>query len=351
MKKRALNLVFLFLVMSLFGCYQSKTLDSYQITHLTIATPGPKNHSYSTAGALSQIFNKKSEFYKLKLAVDPSISQDESLENLSKGQVQFALLKSDKQHEAYKGLGKWKRKGAQPKLRAIFSLYDNPLTLVASSRARIAEFSDLKNKKIALGSKASASIQHVQNTLEALNFTKEDYRSFYFKEKDLSGKLQDEIVDAFFLLDSHPSKYFPSPDAYGRNQYKILSFDELELDKMVESYPFFTKLTLPKDFYPSLSNNSDIETLSIKTSLITSTETPNHIVYSLTKEIFENLNDLRSKSEVTLNLEVKELFKGLTIPLHPGALMYFKEKGLIDQIDRKLLPEGEKQEVTTVSKI
>ncbi len=351
MKQKILNLIFFVLVMSCYGCYQSKTLDSYQITHLTIAAPGPKNHSYSTAGALSQIFNKKSDFYKLKIAVDPSINQDESLESLNKGQVQFALLKADKQHEAYKGLGKWKRVGAQPKLRAIFALYDNPLTLISSSRARITEFSDLKNKKIALGSKTSSSIHHVENTLETLNFTKEDYRSFYFKKKDLSGKLQDEIIDAFFLLDSHPSKYFPQSDPYGRSQYKILSFDEPELNKMIKLYPYFTRLTLPKDFYPSLSNNSDIETLSIKTALITSSEIPNHIVYSLTKEVFENLNNLKNQSEVTLNLEFKELFRGLTIPLHPGALIYFKEKGLIDKIDSKLLPKDFKHEVTTISNI
>ena len=123
------------------------------------------------------------------------------------------------------------------------------------------------------------------------------------------------------------------------------------LNKMIENYPYFTKLTLPKDFHPALSNNSDIETLSIKTALITSADTPNHIVYSLTKEIFENLNILKNKSEVTLNLEVEELFKGLTIPLHPGALMYFKEKGLIHKIDQKLLPKGRKLNKTTISKI
>ena len=351
MKKKTLNLALIVLAMSFFGCYQSKTLDSYQVTHLTITAPGPEGHSYTTAGALSQLFNQKSKVYKLKLSVDPSNNQDESLENLSNGQVQFALLKSDKQHEAYKGVGKWKRRGAQPKLRAILSLYDNPLTLISSSRARVTEFSDLKNKKIALGSKTSTSTQHFLNTLETLSLTKEDYRAFYFKRKDLSGKLQDEIIDAFFLIDSHPSKYFPLTDAYGRNQYKALSFDESELNKMVEYYPYFTKLTLPKDFHPALSNNSDIETLSIKTALVTSADTPNHIVYSLTKEIFENLDRLKNKLEVTSNLELEELFKGLAIPLHPGALMYFKEKGLIYKIDKKLLPKDFELNKSTISKI
>ena len=65
MKQKILNLIFFVLVMSCYGCYQSKTLDSYQITHLTIAAPGPNNHSYSTAGALSQIFNKNKDQKKL----------------------------------------------------------------------------------------------------------------------------------------------------------------------------------------------------------------------------------------------------------------------------------------------
>ena len=197
MKKKALNLTILLFILSFYGCYQPKTLDSYQITHITIAAPGPKNHSFSTAGAISQIFNEKSDQYKLKLAVEPSKGQKDSLESLNKGKVQFALLKSDTQFEAYNGLGQWKKNGPHPKLRTILALYDNPLTLISSPQTRITEVSDLKNRKISLGSKKSHSLIHIQNTLKVLNLTPEDYRSFSLKKKTFQENFKMKLLTPF----------------------------------------------------------------------------------------------------------------------------------------------------------
>ena len=66
----------------------------------------------------------------------------------------------------------------------------------------------------------------------------------------------------------------PHVGNYGKKSIQSSFFEEPEIDKMIEDYPYFTKLTLSKDFYPFLSNNSDIETLSIKTVLMATSETP-----------------------------------------------------------------------------
>ena len=69
---------------------------------------------------------------------------------------------------------------------------------------------------------------------------------------------------------------------------------------------------------------------------MTSSDIPDHIVYYITKELFENMNILRSHYSQA-NVSEEDLFKGLSIPLHSGAIKYLKENGLLEFVDKKLL--------------
>ena len=54
------------------------------------------------------------------------------------------------------------------------------------------------------------------------------------------------------------------------------------------------------------------------------------LVYSVTKAVFENLDDFRKQHPAFANLDPKKMIvDGLSAPLHPGAVKYYKEKGLM----------------------
>jgi TRAP transporter TAXI family solute receptor len=54
------------------------------------------------------------------------------------------------------------------------------------------------------------------------------------------------------------------------------------------------------------------------------------MVYSAVKSIFENLDELKTLHPALAGLDPKKMVtQGLTAPLHPGALRYYKEKGLL----------------------
>ena len=326
----------LILILFVSGCFKSVKIDNYQMTHLMIASQGPKDLSFSTAGTLTQIVNKKSKDHNLKLTVEPLSSSFKTIESVIKGDSQFGIVGADKQYEAYKGIGDWEKKGSQKNLRAIFSLYDNPLTLLTTSRSRIRDILDIKNKKIALGEKNSPLLNHVEKLLKAYEIGEDDFQQHFYKSNELTGKLQDEVVDAFFHISNHPSPTIKDLGHKGRFRYKMLSFNGPELEKLIEDHPYYTKSTIPKNIYPNLTNNSDIDSFGIKSTIVTSSDIPDHVVYYITKELFENMNILRSQYSQA-NVSEEDLFKGISIPLHSGAIKYLKENGLLEFVDKKLL--------------
>jgi TRAP transporter TAXI family solute receptor len=302
-----------------------------------MASQGPKDLTYTTAGILGQVFNKKSKIHHLKITIEPLLNSFHTIQSVIKGETQFGIVGADKQYEAYTGIGDWEKIGSQKNLRSIFSLYDKPLTLLTTLKTRIKNIEDLKSKKVSLGEKESPLLRHVRNVLNLYNIQESEFQSHFFPNNEVSGKLQDEVVDAFFHIGHQPSNVIRNLSNKGRLKYKMLSFNGPEFETFIENHPYYTKSKIPKNLYPNLTNNSDIDSLGIKTTLITSSKIPEHVVYYLTKELFENMEILKSHFTPYSNLNEEDLFKGLSVPLHPGAIKYLKENGLLEFVDKKLI--------------
>ncbi|MCD8567469.1 MAG: hypothetical protein LRY50_03650 [Geovibrio sp.] len=57
----------------------------------------------------------------------------------------------------------------------------------------------------------------------------------------------------------------------------------------------------------------------------------------LQKEVFENFAEFKKIHPAFENLEKQDLLQGLSAPIHPGALKYYKEAGLDKFIDKSLI--------------
>lgn len=50
-------------------------------------------------------------------------------------------------------------------------------------------------------------------------------------------------------------------------------------------------------------------------------------MYAITKEVFENLDEFKKLHPALEGLTRETMLEGLTAPIHPGALKYYKEAG------------------------
>ena len=81
---------------------------------------------------------------------------------------------------------------------------------------------------------------------------------------------------------------------------------------------------------PEATNaNEKVTTVGMLATFVTSAKVPDDVVYAITKEVFENLDEFKKLHPALEGLTRETMLEGLTAPIHPGALKYYKEAGLM----------------------
>jgi TRAP transporter TAXI family solute receptor len=293
-----------------------------------IATGEYMGRYLPTGGAIAEIANNKQEEFGFRCVAKPTSGSVYNINAIMAGDMEFGIVQSDSQYQAFNGLDEWKDKGPQKDLRTMFSLYTESVTLLASVDSGIKTIQDLKGKRVYIGEIDSGSRQ---NAMDALNAAGIDWKTDIKvikrgKKYDVQSMLMRGELDAFFYTVGHPTTAIKFATV-GAKKTLFISIDNIE--KLLSKHPYYVKSLIPVSLYPQIANDEDVKTFGVKATFVTSAKIPDNVVYAITKEVFENLGSLKY-SDPSLNMLTKErmIKDGLTAPLHPGALQYYKEAGL-----------------------
>lgn len=295
-------------------------------TFVTIGTGGITGVYYPTGGAIAKMINKKKQEYGIRAIIESTGGSVFNVNAVIAGDLEFGVVQSDRQFQAVNGMAEWKEKGPQTDLRALFSIHPEAVTLVAASDAGIKNISDLKGKRVNIGNPGSGQRQNAIDALTAagLNY-EQDIQAESFKASDAAGLLQDNRIDAFFYTVGHPAGAIKEATSGAR---KVIIADITGIDSLLEKFPYYGKTSIPIKYYPNAQNEKDIETFNAKATLVTSARVPDDIVYAITKEVFDNLEEFKKLHPAYTNLTREGMLSHLSAPIHPGAMKYFKEAGL-----------------------
>ncbi len=295
-------------------------------TFITIGTGGVTGVYYPAGGAISRIINKKKDLYHIRATVESTAGSVFNINAVMSGDLEFGIVQSDRQYQAYNGLAEWKGK-PQKNLRAVFALHPEAVTLVAAVDSGIKKFADLKGKRVNIGNPGSGQRQ---NSIDALTINgidwKKDIIAEGLKAAEAPGMLQDGRIDAFFYTVGHPSGAIKEATAGTR---KVMFVAIPNVDKLCKKFPYYAPAYVPVKFYPQAVNKEDVPTFGVKATFVTRADMPDDVVYAITKEIFENLEAFKKLHPAFEVLTKKNMLEGLSAPIHPGALKYYKEAGLI----------------------
>lgn len=155
-----------------------------------------------------------------------------------------------------------------------------------------------------------------------------DFRGEGLKPADAPHTLQDGRIDGFFYTLGHPNGNIKEATA-GKRKCRIVPITGME--KLLEECPYYSKTTIDMSQYPDASNAADgkVETIGMLATFVTSADTPDDIVYAITKEVVENLDEFKKLHPALESITKESLLEGRTAPFHPGAEKYFREAGLI----------------------
>lgn len=327
--------ILLFIALFLFcGKKESKK----RTTFVTIGTGAVTGVYYPTGGAISRMINIKSDIYAIKATVESTAGSVFNVNAVLAGDLDFGIVQSDRQYQAYNGLAEWEDRGPCKGLRSIFSIHHEAVTLIATVKSGVTSVNDLRGLRVNLGNPGSGPLQNSRDAISAFGLTEKDIVAEYVKAVEAPGLLQDERIDAFFYTVGHPSGNIKEATS-GRVSVTLIPITGPGIDTLITKYPYYAHATIPIALYPNAKNDNDIESFGVKGTFVTSSDTPDDVVYAITKEVFDNLEEFKTIHPAYSILTKENMLEGITAPLHSGAIKYYKEAGLLQQLNSQLVQE------------
>ena len=296
-------------------------------TFVTIGTGGVTGVYYPTGGAICRLVNKKRKEHGIRCSTESTGGSVFNLNTIRSGDLDMGVAQSDWQYHAYHGSSKFKDKGANRELRAIFSVHPEPFTVVARADSGIRNFGDLKGKRVNVGNPGSGQRGTMEVLMEALGWKMSDFAlASELKSSEQSMALCDNKIDAMVFTVGHPSGSIK--EATTSCDSVLVNVTGSAVDKLVAENDFYRTATIPGGMYNG--NPNDIKTFGVGATFVTSTRTPANVIYQVVKAVFENFDTFRKYHPAFRILDKRQMIKdGLSAPLHAGAVKYYKEAGLM----------------------
>ena len=324
---RVINHKFHLLLASLLCFTLSSELHARDKHYMIVGTGGVTGVYYPTGGAICRMINRLRSEHGIRCGVE---STQGSLYNLTKVReldLDMAVVQSDWQSHAVKGTEKFSAAGPDDTLRSVFSIYSEPFTVVARKDSGITKFSDLKGKRINIGNKGSGHRATMEILMEALGWG----TSLFSQVSELNSSDQSKALcgrefDAMIFMAGHPSASIKA--ATSECDSILISVEGPAVDQLVAENPYYHAVTIPAGMYRG--NEAEIKSFGVGATFVSTVETPDEVVYQLTKTVFDNFLEFQKLHPAFHSLDKTTMVKeGLTAPLHDGALRYYREVGLI----------------------
>jgi len=295
--------------------------SGYAADNLVLATGGTAGTYYPFGGALAKIWNSKIK--DMNVTAQTSGASGENVRLINKKEVELALVQSDTLDFAFNATEAFKEplKG----MSTIAVLYPEIIQVVVAAAGPIKSIADLKGKKVGVGAPGSGTEANFRQLLDAYGMKKEDINVQFLSFSESAEAYKDKHIDAFIVTAGIPNAGIM--DVSTQNEIRILDIPADVAAKLTQKYPFLAAVKVPANTYKG--QTAEVSTVAVNAVLIAGNSLSEAMVYNLTKALFENQAELASAHAKGKELNLQYAVKGVSIPFHPGAVKYYKEKGLM----------------------
>ncbi len=286
---------------------------------LVLATGGTAGTYYPFGGAMAQIWSSKVK--DLSVTAQTSGASAENVRLINKKEVELALVQSDTLDFAFGAKEAFKEplKG----MSAIAVLYPEIIQVVVRADSPMKTFADLKGKKVGVGAPGSGTEANFRQLMDIYGLKKEDINPQFLSFSESADAFKDKHIDAFIVTAGIPNAGIM--DVATQHEVRILDIPADMAAKLTQKYPFLAAAKVPANTYKGQA--ADVSTVAVNAVLIAGNQLKDDLVYNMTKALFENQAALASAHAKGKELNLQYAVKGVSIPFHPGAVKYYKEKG------------------------
>ncbi len=318
-------LVVLVLVLAAGPMTGTADAKTYRINIATATTGGAY---YPIGNAMASIWGKNIE--GVRASAQSTAGTPQNVELMRDGEVQIAIGQNGICYYAYYGKGTYEGKSPYTDMRGMFVLYPNVMHWIVRKGSGITSVADFKGKKFVPGQVASATEINSREMMEAygLNYMKDqgevNVTADFVGYNEAVDLLKNNQTEGTHIAGGVPTAAII--DVLSSGTAELISIEPDKIKEIVAKYPWYFPFTIKAGSYPN--QEKDIETLALANILFTDAKIDEELIYNLTKATYEFHDDLVTAHKATAYTVLDNALKGMTIPLHPGAVRYLKEKGV-----------------------
>ena len=301
--------------------------DAVAPNPVTLSTGIPGGVYHPVGNAICRMFNLDGEHEAMPCVAVSSDGSVANIQRIERGESAFGLSQTDVALAAFHGEGPFAAAGPASKLRVVIALYPEAFTVVARADTGIRDFQDLRGKQVGIGTSGVG-----------YNFTRDVILGFYdwttsgpervleFAPAEQNQALCSNKVDAIIFEAGHPNGL--TQEATTDCQARLVRIAGQPIDRLLATHPYYIASVIPGGMYAG--NPGDVPTVGTRAVLLSSSNQPAELVNAMVKGVFDNFAVFRQLHPALSTLNIREMVPSASvIPIHQGALNYYREVGLI----------------------
>jgi TRAP transporter TAXI family solute receptor len=239
-------------------------------------------------------------------------------------EADYALVQSNVAAMASAGTGLFAQSGALPSLRALGSLFPEPVHIVVPAASGVRTVADLRGKRVAIGAQQSGTRVDALAVLAAHGLAVKDLAEARDDGLEAAvARLRTGRLDALFTTVGAPTRELQRLAT--RHPFRLISLDAGAIERLVTDNPGLVRLLVPANTYPG--QKDDVTTVAATALLVTHDDVPDAEAAAVLGLAFENPDYLSTGSAQGSKISKQTGLRGIVIPLHPAASRYFGAGG------------------------
>ena len=292
--------------------------------NLSIATGGTGGVYYPLGGGMANVLSK---FVPgMQATAEVTGGSVANLQLIGTGKPYIALSMTDAAQDALKGVDKFK--GKPVPVRTLMVLYPNRMHVVTIEGTGINKIEDLKGKRVSTGSPGSATEVMAFRVIEAAGLDKDrDMRRERLGVAESANAIKDRKIDAFFWVGGLPTAGVTDLAATPGVKIKLIDHANLASAMNKKYGNLYVEDAIPRTTYPGMT--ADNKQVTVMNILVANENLSEQAAYNVVKAIFDHRKDLIAVHKEAENFKLEnQKTASSPLPWHPGALKYFKERGV-----------------------
>jgi TRAP transporter TAXI family solute receptor len=241
---------------------------------------------------------------------------EENLRLLRDGKVSLALAQADVALQAYEGKGGFANEGPYAALRAIGSLYPEPVHVLVRRDSAFAAVTDLAGRRVAIGVPGSASRTTALRVLEAHGLGARDIKPLELGIGEALVALRQGSADAVIQVIGVPADSIR--DALADIPLRLLPLAPRAVSSLLAANAGYFGYAIPAGTYAT--QKQEVRTIATAALLLVAPDLSDAEVTAITRFVFERGRDFTARGSAQgTQVSPATARQGVSVPVHTAA--------------------------------